>query len=183
MPIYTKTGDDGDTGLFNGQRVHKDDLRVETYGGVDEVNSQIGLLRTEKLPADIDAALGQIQSTLFEIGADLATPGATSAISGTQSATSDLEGWIDASEEQLPALRTFVLPGGHREAALFHLARTAVRRTERLFWSLHRRDAVNPTAGVYLNRLSDLFFSWARLANHRHGVPDVPWIPAREDES
>ena len=183
MPIYTKTGDDGDTGLFNGQRVHKEDLRVETYGCVDEVNSQIGLLRTEQLPADIDTALSKIQSTLFDIGADLATPGSTSAVPRIESEISDIEDWIDASEAQLPALRSFVLPGGHREAALFHVARTAVRRTERLFWTLHRQEEVHPTAGVYLNRLSDLFFSWARLANHRHGVQDVPWIPAREEEA
>ena len=183
MPIYTKTGDDGDTGLFNNQRVRKDDLRVETYGSVDEINSQIGLLRTEDLPADIDGALDKIQSALFEIGADLATPGSTAALPVIQSGIQDIEGWIDASEEQLPALQSFVLPGGHREAALCHLTRTTVRRTERLFWSLHRRDEIGAEAGVYLNRLSDLFFSWARLCNHRNGVADVPWTPARGDES
>lgn len=183
MPIYTGTGDDGSTGLFNNQRVGKDDLRVEAYGSVDEINSQIGLLRTESLPPELDAHLAEIQSALFEIGADLATPGSSTALPVVRKGISNIESWIDASEAELPALRSFVLPGGHREAAQFHLARTTARRSERLFWALHHRDGLETELGVYLNRLSDLFFSWARLANRRHGVPDVPWVPAQKGES
>ena len=179
MPIYTGTGDDGSTGLFDNQRVSKDDLRVEAYGSVDEINSQVGLLRTEALPAEIDSALAKIQSILFEIGADLATPGSKAALPTVNAGIADIESWIDSSEGELPALQSFVLPGGHRQAALFHIARTTTRRTERLFWSLHKRDGAEPALGIYLNRLSDLFFSWARLANHRAGVADVPWVPAR----
>ncbi len=183
MPIYTGTGDDGSTGLFGNQRVGKDDLRVETYGSIDEINSQIGLLRCEALPAELDQRLATIQGTLFELGSDLATPGSTAALPAVIAGIRDAEAWIDASEAELPALGSFVLPGGHREAAMLHLARTAARRAERLFWALHRREAdqVEPQLGVYLNRLSDLLFSWARLANHRHGVADVPWLPAPRD--
>lgn len=182
MPLYTGTGDDGSTGLSDNQRVGKDDLRVETYGSVDEANSQIGMLRTETLPANLDAALAKVQRTLFEIGADLATPGSNAALPAIRAGISDIEDWIDSSEAELPQLQSFVLPGGHREAAQFHLARSTVRRAERLFWSLHRRDETTTEPGVYLNRLSDLLFTWARLANHRHGVADVPWIPAQDGE-
>jgi len=182
MSIYTGTGDDGTTGLFNNQRVGKDDLRVDTYGSIDEINSRVGMLRTEALPTELDAALAKIQSTLFEIGADLATPGSTAALPALRAGISDIESWIDSSEAELPQLQSFVLPGGHREAAQFHLARTTTRRAERLFWSLHRRDEIPTEPGVYLNRLSDLFFSWARLANHRHGVADIPWTSAPRGE-
>ncbi len=178
MPIYTGTGDEGLTGLFDNQRVPKDDLRIEAYGTVDELNSCIGLVRCEALPEELDRRLEEIQSTLFDLGADLATHGDDEPPAVLTTGTGRLEGWIDESEAQLPALRNFVLPGGHREAALLHLARTVARRAERLFWGLQRRDELSKTAGIYLNRLSDLLFSWARLANHRNRVADVPWISA-----
>jgi cob(I)alamin adenosyltransferase len=174
MPIYTGTGDKGFTGLFGNQRVVKDDLRIRAYGTVDEVNSFVGLLRCESLPAELDDRLRQIQSALFDLGANLATPGADS--SALSAGADLLESWIDESEKELPALTTFVLPGGHREAALFHVARTVSRRAERRFWALHRREKLSDDAGIYLNRLSDLFFSWARAANRRNGVADVPWV-------
>ena len=179
MPIYTGTGDKGFTGLFDNQRVPKDDLRIEACGTVDELNSCLGLLRCEAVPEELDRRLEAIQSTLFDLGADLATPGAPPPEVLTTGA-GRLEAWIDESEAQLPALRNFVLPGGHREAALLHLARTVARRAERLFWALQRRDELSDTAGIYLNRLSDLLFSWARLANHRNRVADVVWISADE---
>jgi cob(I)alamin adenosyltransferase len=176
MPIYTGTGDTGFTGLFDNQRVQKDDLRIQAYGTVDEVNSFLGLLRCEDLPAELDERLQQIQCALFELGASLATPGSGEASPTLRAGADLLEGWIAESEDQLPQLKTFVLPGGHREAAMLHVVRTVARRAERLFWALHRKEKLQDDAGIYLNRLSDLFFSWARTANLRHGVADVPWV-------
>ena len=183
MPIYTGTGDDGTTGLFNNQRVDKHDLRVETYGCVDELNSQVGLLRAAGLEAEFDGPLAEIQNTLFELGADLATPGATTSLPAVGAGIHAIEGWIDASEAELPPLRSFVLPGGHHEAALCHLVRTTARRAERRFWALYARGDTDPMLGVYLNRLSDLFFSWARLRNLRNAVADVPWVTHKHEQT
>ncbi|HEX5052422.1 MAG TPA: cob(I)yrinic acid a,c-diamide adenosyltransferase [Planctomycetota bacterium] len=182
MPIYTGTGDDGSTGLFGNRRVPKDHLRIEAYGTIDELNSFLGLLRSEALPAGFDRQLETIQATLFDIGADLATEGGRACLTRVEPGSAELERWIDASEATLPQLRTFVLPGGCRNAALLHVLRTVARRAERRYWSLARdlmagppEHAVPAAIGIYLNRLSDLFFSWARRANHEAGVPDVPW--------
>lgn len=175
MPLYTGTGDEGQTGLFNNQRVPKNDLRIESYGAVDELNALVGLLRAEPLPDELSQRLEEIQNTLFEMGTDLASPGSTASVSTIAEAVGHLERWIDESEEELPRLKNFVLPGGHRESALCHVLRTSARRAERCFWALSQRDEVPAQLGVYLNRLSDLFFSWARLANHRHSIPDTPW--------
>lgn len=180
MPIYTRTGDDGDTGLFGNRRVPKDHLRIEAYGTIDELNSFVGVLRAEPLDREFDLQLKSIQDTLFEIGADLATEGGKASLPRVEPAIGTLEQWIDASEAELPALRTFVLPGGTRTAALLHVLRTVSRRAERRYWTLARSIgegpfAIPPALGIYLNRLSDLCFSWARRANHRAGVPDVPW--------
>jgi cob(I)alamin adenosyltransferase len=181
MPIYTRTGDDGNTGLFGNRRVPKDDARIEAYGTVDELNSVLGLLRTELRDGATpnDAQIQGIQETLFEIGADLATEGGDASVPRVERATAQLEAWIDDSEAQLPPLSTFVLPGGSRIGALLHLARTVSRRAERHFWTLERAVADSqPTPvqlGVYLNRISDLCFSWARLANQEAGVADIPW--------
>jgi cob(I)alamin adenosyltransferase len=181
MPIYTRTGDDGDTGLFGNRRVPKDHVRIAAYGTVDELNAQLGLLRTESLGAEFDGQVAQIQSALFDVGADLATEGGKASLARLAPAIAELERWIDASEATVPALRTFVLPGGCRIAAQLHVARTVARRAERLYWTAVREVGSAPAVaipheiGVYLNRLSDLFFSWARRANHRAGVADVPW--------
>lgn len=177
MPLYTGTGDQGDTGLFGNRRVPKDDPRIEAYGTVDELNCAIGLLRSDGVDADFDAALAAIQSALFDLGADLATEGGRGSLPRLLPMTQQLEHWIDASEAELPPLRSFVLPGGHRQASQLHVIRAVARRAERRFWSLARHPAANvPEAiGIFLNRLSDLCFSWARRANHRHGVADVPW--------
>jgi cob(I)alamin adenosyltransferase len=174
MPIYTGTGDDGSTGLFGNKRVSKGDLRIHAYGTVDELNAVLGLARTEPLPENLDQRLGRIQELLFEVGADLAAPDRTQA-PNVEAATQEAETWIDESEAQLPALHSFILPGGHRQAAVLHLARTVARRAERLVWSLSQQESVPRALGIYLNRLSDLFFSWARLQNQAHGVDDVPW--------
>ena len=181
MPIYTGTGDRGDTGLFGNQRVPKDHVRIEAYGTIDELNSFVGLLRAEGLDAEFDRALTAIQNTLFDIGADLATEGGRASLPRVEPGVAELERWIDASEEALPALRTFVLPAGCRRAALLHVMRTVSRRAERRYWTLVRATAGNGNAaipeaiGIWLNRLSDLFFSWARRENLRAGVADVPW--------
>jgi cob(I)alamin adenosyltransferase len=181
MPIYTRTGDDGQTGLFGNRRVPKDDARIEAYGTVDELNSVLGLLRAELsaegAPADLQVQ--RVQDTLFEIGADLATEGGEASVPTVDAAIVQIESWIDESEAQLPPLTSFVLPGGCRIAALLHLARTVSRRAERCYWTLERQVAedhpVPQQIGVYLNRLSDLCFSWARLANQHAGVADIPW--------
>ncbi|MEO6596106.1 MAG: cob(I)yrinic acid a,c-diamide adenosyltransferase [Planctomycetota bacterium] len=181
MPIYTGTGDDGSTGLFGNRRVPKDHLRIDAYGTIDELNSFLGLLRSEPLDAGFDDQLAKIQNTLFEIGADLATEGGRASLPRVEPGIVELERWIDSSEEALPQLRTFVLPAGCRVAALLHVIRTITRRAERRYWSLTRDvisrpdQAVPPAIGVYLNRLSDLLFSWARRANQTAGVADVPW--------
>jgi cob(I)alamin adenosyltransferase len=177
MPLYTGTGDHGETGLFGNRRVPKDHVRIEAYGTLDELNCWLGLLRAEGPDADLDAALRKIQNTLFEIGADLATEGGRESLRRIEPAIPEVETWIDASEQELPRLRTFVLPGGHRQAALLHVLRAVSRRAERRFWTLFRQPgaAVPEAIGIYLNRLSDLFFTWARRANHRGGVADVPW--------
>lgn len=177
MPLYTGTGDHGETGLFGNRRVPKDHIRIEAYGTVDELNCLLGLLRAEPIEGELDLCLKQIQETLFEVGADLATEGGKASLARVMPAIKASEGWIDRSEAELTPLRTFVLPGGHRESALLHLCRAVSRRAERRFWTLFRQPGADvPEAiGIWLNRLSDLFFSWARRANHRHGIADVPW--------
>ncbi len=179
MPIYTKTGDGGDTGLFGNKRVRKHHPRIEAYGTVDELNSSLGVVAAEPLPPDLQRKLAAIQATLFDIGADLATEGGTAAVARVGRETSQLEAWIDEAQAVLQPLRTFVLPGGHREAALLHVARTVCRRAERATWQLLDGGIEVPRQhAVYLNRLSDLLFVWSRDANRRHGLDDVPWTPA-----
>lgn len=176
MRIYTGTGDSGETGLFGKRRVRKDDVRIEAYGTLDEANAQLGRVRCACPHADLDGRLQAAQETLFEIGADLATEGGRASVPHVTQEVVHLERWIDESEAALPPLRTFVLPAGTALASELHFARTIVRRAERRYWTLR---AVCPDVpleiGIYLNRLSDLLFTWARLANHRAGVADVPW--------
>jgi cob(I)alamin adenosyltransferase len=182
MPIYTGTGDAGETGLFGNRRVPKDHLRIEAYGTIDELNAFVGLIRAEPVPGPRDHQLAAIQNLLFEIGADLATEGGKAAVARVEPAIAELEAWIDDSERALPPLHSFVLPGGCKLAALMHVARTIARRAERRYWTLVRavdRDqpqvSIPRSFGIYLNRLSDLFFSWSRTANRAGGVDDVPW--------
>lgn len=187
--IYTRTGDAGETGLFGGQRVAKDDLRVEAYGAVDELNSSIGAVRSLSgtMDPDMDALLNQIQHDLFQLGADLATPETSGNAGSVQridvTRTKRLEAAIDANESCLPRLTNFVLPGGSAAGALLHVARTVCRRAERrcvafVSEASEQPDtAVNPEVVRYLNRLSDLLFVLARAANAHAGVPDVRWDP------
>jgi cob(I)alamin adenosyltransferase len=182
MPrIYTKTGDDGTTGLFGGSRVEKDSLRVEAYGTVDELNSQLGVARAAKLGAELDALLTRIQEDLFCVGAELAcTPGKESSLASPRVGAQDierLERAIDENEAYLPALRNFVLPGGSPAAAALHLGRTVCRRAERRVISAGQQAPVRNELLVYLNRLGDLLFVLARRQNQLDEHADVPWNP------
>jgi cob(I)alamin adenosyltransferase len=181
MKIYTKTGDGGDTGLFGGGRVAKSHPRVEAYGTVDELNSFVGLAVMTVLDAEVQQGLEAIQHDLFSLGAILATaspddarprPSIPDAPLGR---IAEMEGWIDDATAELEELRDFILPGGTRGAALLHVCRTVCRRAERAVVALAGEDEVDEGVIKYLNRLSDLFFSWARLENHRGGEPDVKW--------
>jgi cob(I)alamin adenosyltransferase len=183
MKIYTRTGDDGTTGLFGGGRRSKADLRVEAYGTIDEANAAIGVARAAGLPAQLDGVLEVVQSDLFIVGAELGcVPGQEAKLKMALIATEDaerLEKAIDAAEEGLPPLKTFVLSGGCAGAAALHLARCVVRRAERIVIAAGTGDPVRAEPIVYLNRLSDLLFMFARRANHEAGVADVPWLPRK----
>jgi len=171
--IYTRTGDDGTTGLGDGTRVPKDSVRVEAYGTVDELNSAVGvLLAVPGLPPAISACLTEVQQQLFDLGGELCIPGHR-AISASQ--VTQLEQALDAFNEPLPSLKEFILPGGGPAAAACHLARSIARRAERRVWTLARAEAVSPEVAKYLNRLSDLLFVLARvLARHESGA-EVLW--------
>ena len=182
MKIYTKSGDQGKTSLYGGQRVDKDHLRIETCGSVDELNADIGLVRAGLARqagdyAEIDELLQHVQNQLFDLGAELATPDA--AERGTQlllaEAVEALETAIDHWQTQLEPLKQFILPGGTEAAARLHVARCVCRRSERALVSLMREAEVRPEVIIYLNRLGDLLFVLGRAANHLAGTGDVPW--------
>jgi cob(I)alamin adenosyltransferase len=181
MPIYTRTGDTGETGLFGGGRVRKDHPRTTAYGDVDELSSAIGLVRATAPGESFDDLLEGIQRDLFSIGGRLATPrpekvaGALAKAVLPPERVAAMERVMDDAERELPPLRAFVLPGGTPKAAALHLARTVCRRAERSVVRLAADDEVSPEILVYLNRLSDLLFTLARLTNHRAGSPDVTW--------
>jgi cob(I)alamin adenosyltransferase len=185
--IYTKTGDDGTTGLGTGERRPKDDLRIEAYGTVDETNSAVGLARAELSPefAELDGMLGAIQNDLFDLGAELATPDDGSEkdfepLRVVAAQVERLEHDIDALNSGLAPLRSFVLPAGSRAAAALHLARTIARRAERLTVTLVRKEPerVGKPALVYLNRLSDFLFVASRYVNSK-AEGDVLWVPGK----
>ncbi|MCS6856497.1 MAG: cob(I)yrinic acid a,c-diamide adenosyltransferase [Deltaproteobacteria bacterium] len=181
MKIYTRTGDRGETGLYGGGRVSKADPRVEAYGELDELNSVIGMVRTnlqnQAALAPIDMWLERIQSRLFDFGAELANP--TGKELGIPLIDDDdvaeLEKAIDEVQAEVPPQRFFILPGGSRLAAELHFARCVCRRAERRLVALANVAEVRPVLIRYLNRLSDFLFVLARLANHRLGIEDVPW--------
>jgi cob(I)alamin adenosyltransferase len=179
VKIYTRTGDAGQTALFDGSRVAKADPRVDAYGHVDELNAALGQARAAGVDAALDAWLEHLQRDLFALGAQLADPRSRIAARVTRASlgpsdTERLEQWIDAAEAELPPLRRFVLPGGTPAGAALHLARTVCRRAERHIVGLGA-DAVGPDLLAYVNRLSDLLFVLARLANARAGAPDQEW--------
>jgi cob(I)alamin adenosyltransferase len=181
MKIYTRTGDSGETGLFGGGRVRKDHPRVAAYGDVDELNSVLGIVRATE-PRDLfDEQLEAIQRDLFSIGGHLATPDpervqkALEKATLNQSRVEEFEAMMDDADLELRPLRAFVLPAGSAKSAALHLARTVCRRAERSVIHLADESEVPELFIVYLNRLSDLLFTLARLANHRLGVEDVTW--------
>lgn len=190
MTLYTKSGDDGSTGLFGGDRVSKDHPRVEAYGTVDELNAALGLAAAanddgseiSRLHGEI---LEKLQSRLFDIGADLATPEANRHESKInrieQSHIDEAEGWIDEVDGGNEPMTSFVLPGGCELAARLHLARAISRRAERRMITLSRTGTVSTHALVYMNRVSDLLFAMARRANKEAGVADVPWVPEENE--
>ena len=179
MKIYTKTGDTGETSLFDNTRVLKSDARVDAYGEVDELNACLGTVRAAGVHSEVASAIEQIQKDLFALGARLADPSARIADRVTKAAITDadverLELLIDRLESELPPLRRFILPGGSPSGAALHLARTVCRRAERRVVALGAgRD--EPIVVMYLNRLSDLLFVMARAVNHRSGVPETEW--------
>jgi len=181
MKIYTKTGDAGQTGLFGGGRVSKDDPRVEAYGDVDELNAFLGAARAVEVMPRIDEVLVPIQRDLFSIGALLATPDLEKMHAHLAKAQIDdarivsLEKEIDACDRELEPLRAFIVPGGTVKAASLHMARTVCRRAERRVISLQKEVEIPQIVVVYLNRLSDLLFTLARVANTRGGAGEVTW--------
>jgi cob(I)alamin adenosyltransferase len=177
MKIYTRTGDDGTTGLFGGGRVRKDDLRVEAYGAVDEANAAIGLARGLGVESDLDKLLANVQHALFDVGADLATPADAAARSHLrppdEADVGELEAAIDRYEAELEPLRQFILPAGHAASAALHVARAVARRAERATVALAAIEPVAAPTLRYLNRLSDLLFVLARVMNARSGVSEA----------
>jgi cob(I)alamin adenosyltransferase len=180
MKIYTRTGDNGTTGLFGGPRVSKDDVRIEAYGTVDELNASLGIARASGLGEQIDAQLEVIQHELFAMGAELSAPDPVAKglrwLGPTQ--TGRLERWIDEHEDSLPKLTNFILPSGTSGACFLHLARGVCRRAERRLVTLSHQvpGAVSDDLIVYLNRLSDLLFVLSRVVNQTSGVGDVMWV-------
>ena len=179
MKIYTKTGDAGTTSLFGGKRVSKADLRIESYGTVDELNSWMGVVRDQEINGGRKDILLAIQDRLFTIGSMLATePGNTKVKIPTlaETDTLDLEKEIDAMEATLPPMRSFVLPGGHTSVSFCHVTRTVCRRAERLVIRLHTEEPVNPLVIKYLNRLSDYLFVLSRKMAIELKAEESPWV-------
>jgi cob(I)alamin adenosyltransferase len=179
MKIYTKTGDQGLTGLFDGTRVSKSDARVDAYGEVDEVNAWLGHARAGGVDQEIGAMIDHLQKDLFAVGAMMADPGHHIATRVKKALLDEkdvarLEGWIDALEASIAPLRKFILPGGTPAGASLHVARTVCRRAERRMIALGP-DAIDSNVLVYVNRLSDLLFVMARAVNARAGVPEIEW--------
>jgi cob(I)alamin adenosyltransferase len=170
--IYTRTGDAGTTGLADGSRVAKDAPRIEAIGAVDELNSVLGTLLSEKLPDGVRACLDNVQNDLFDLGGELSVPG--HAIM-SKAHVERLERALDGFNKALPPLKDFILPAGSRPAALAHVARTVCRRAERRMVSLSRKQKIAPALLAYVNRLSDLLFVLARGLNRVAGRPDVLW--------
>lgn len=178
MKIYTKTGDKGKTSLFGGDRVEKNNIRIKAYGSVDELNSVIGLILTESVNIKTREMLNNIQQTLFVVGGELATP--RNVKSSMISKVSDkdvakLENGIDELEIKLKPLKNFILPGGSRAAAMLHFARTVCRRAEREIVELNHNEKINLKIINYINRLSDLFFVYARFENHVSSTKEIEW--------
>lgn len=191
MKIYTKTGDSGTTALFGGSRVPKYHLRIESYGTVDELNSVIGLVRSQKIDSETKESLIQIQNHLFTMGSTLATDPKRAVLKNgkerlkiekiNSNNIQFLEDSIDKMNESLPPITSFVLPGGNSEVSYCHLARTVCRRAERRVTELNFHEEVDPAVLKYLNRLSDYLFVLARKLTKDSGVEEIPWVPEKMD--
>jgi cob(I)alamin adenosyltransferase len=175
VKVYTRGGDNGTTALGDGMRVSKAVDRVGAYGEVDELNCVLGVLAAEPIDADVRHSVHRVQAALFEVGARLAAPSRRGELPVEVRDPTWLELWIDSMDQDLPALRTFILPGGSRPAALAHHARAVCRRAERGVVSLHDRGDADGDLVPFLNRLSDALFTLARWLNLREGTPDIPW--------
>lgn len=182
MKIYTRTGDDGETSLFGGERVSKAELRIEVYGTVDELNSWMGLLRDQRINSKRVEVLVDIQDRLFTIGSLLATIEAEKLLqlpALTEHDVSFLEIQIDQMENALSPMRNFILPGGHESVSFGHVARTVCRRAERLAVRLNKEEPINPTIIKYLNRLSDYLFVLCRKMSDELSAKETPWKPKK----
>jgi len=181
MKIYTKKGDAGETSLFGGTKTRKSNIRIGAYGTVDELNSAIGMVLSYSISRQGETILSQVQNDLFVVGATLATPDPKKArIDQVSSAEIvNLEQWIDTLEEDLPPLKSFILPGGGGAGSTLHFARTVCRRAERETVLLAESEDIPANAIIYLNRLSDLLFVLARYENKQQGEKETPWIPER----
>ncbi|MCB9186939.1 MAG: cob(I)yrinic acid a,c-diamide adenosyltransferase [Flavobacteriales bacterium] len=182
MKVYTKTGDDGTTGLFGGARVPKHHIRIESYGTVDELNSYIGLVRHRKIDPKSEAILGEVQDRLFTIGSILASDPSKSNLVVPDLHESDielLEKEIDRMNEALPEMRSFVLPGGNDTVSFCHIARCVCRRAERLAVLLNEKEPIHPLVVKYLNRLSDYLFVLSRQITKDDKLNEVPWKPRK----
>lgn len=176
MKIYTKTGDDGTTGLQGGARVSKSNLRIRAYGSVDEINASLGLILSNKIDGDIRDILIKIQNDLFVAGADLSNPDLSNKKNRvTPDMVENLEKKIDILEKDLPQISNFILPGGHVIASEIHMSRTIARRAETEVIALDEKEKINDECKKYLNRLSDLLFVIARTVNKRNGIEDIIW--------
>ena len=170
--IYTRTGDDGTTGLGDGSRVDKDDSRIEAFGTVDELNSQIGVILAHKLPAAVTHCLQDVQHDLFDLGGELSLP---DYVSVNERYVERLEQQLDQFNEKLPPLKEFILPAGGHATSHTHVARTVCRRAERIVSALAREESIDPLVLPYLNRLSDALFVMARYENKQHGGTETLW--------
>lgn len=180
MKIYTKTGDTGTTALFGGQRVSKAHLRIETYGTVDELNANIGLVRDQEVNQKRKAVLVEVQDRLFTVGAILATEPGNTKVKVPALSEADitfLEKEIDAMDGELPPMRFFVLPGGHPSVSFCHVARTVCRRAERLAVALNDQEPIDPLVIKYINRLSDYLFQLSRKMSHELNAEETAWKP------
>jgi len=180
MKIYTKTGDSGQTGLFGGKRVEKNNRRIEAYGTIDELNSIVGLVLCEKVESKTKTVLTSIQNSLFIIGSELATPSdvKSSAIQSiSENEIQNIEKYIDDLDDELTPLKNFILPGGCKSAAILHFARTVCRRAERRIVDINSNEEVNSNIIKYINRVSDLLFVLARYENQKKSTSEIEWKP------
>tara|TARA_B110001454_G_scaffold153302_1_gene142616 strand:- start:1151 stop:1723 length:573 start_codon:yes stop_codon:yes gene_type:complete len=190
MKIYTKTGDNGTTALYGGTRVKKYNLRIESYGTVDELNSYIGLIKDQEIAISIKKSLLIIQNELFTLGSMLATPAEKETLKSgkerlnipkiDESSIQSLENEIDKMDEELPQMTHFILPGGHQTVSFCHLARCVCRRAERLSVELNDQEAINNNIIKYLNRLSDYLFTLARKLSKDLSIDEIKWIPEKK---